>query len=454
MDYMELVSLKYKNVDYNMYVDRFNRHYFLKKDVYGNLFYPEIEELIELAIKFVTIPNVMNVRNDGTRFSKLVPKVIVGGVAVTLTATLISGFLLSSNFKKKDEYDVPQIVTSVEQYLTDNSFIFENSNDVEIDTYTDQEYLRIKYVNDMAYLDKVIDIKDVSYDEMMQVISDNPNIAENFKKILFSFCDDLYRKYPNVDKRVLYENLKTIKIFEVDEYELLNKTFSADSCGCYIKDANEIYVKQGCDFQPGTWDYQVIYHELSHVLRIGIWERENETIKVDVEGPTYKNTVVMEALNSLFAVSLFDYEEKDIAYQLQSNYIKVILECLDNYKLDDYVNHSLSYFIAKLDEHTNSNDAVDMLNLMEVQYDDYHSEDIEISQDQYYRLYDYIAKIYFDKYIVSDMSYEEACEIKDTLLEKILYDVPDEYNIDVNHFDDILNEYCNELGISTYAKSK
>ena len=55
--------------------------------------------------------------------------------------------------------------------------------------------------------------------------------------------------------------------------------------------------------------------------------------------------------------------------------------------------------------------------------------------------------MYFDKYITEDMTYEDAERVKDELVSKILFDVPEEYNIDSTYFDRYLNRYCNEKGI-------
>ena len=165
-------------------------------------------------------------------------------------------------------------------------------------------------------------------------------------------------------------------------------------------------------------------------------------------GVSLSLVTVDEALNSVFAVSLFDYEERDIAYQLQSNYCTIMLDCLDNYSLSDYINHSLSYYASKLDEH-NGHNIYDkcILTLIDTQYKDYHSDLIEIEQEEYYPIYDYIADMYYRKYIDEDMSYNEAKSVADDLIERITYDVPLEYNIDTNRFYDYLNEYCNSIGI-------
>jgi hypothetical protein len=244
---------------------------------------------------------------------------------------------------------------------------------------------------------------------------------------------------------VFYENLKTLKVIECDENELLLHTLSTTSSGCYVRTENTIYVPNGYFYEKGTWEYQVIFHELSHCARTRMITDDSDDVRIQFQGINYFNTVTEEALNSLFAVSLLDYEEKDYAYQLQSNYYSVIIECLDNYDLSDYMNHSLTYLVSKLDEQNKDKEkAVVIMELIEMQYDDYHKQDITIPQDQFYRIYDYISEMYYDKYLHEGMSYDEMKAIADELVNRVTYDVPDEYNIDVNHFYDYFDNYVAE----------
>ena len=114
----------------------------------------------------------------------------------------------------------------------------------------------------------------------------------------------------------------------------------------------------------------MIFHELSHCLRDSHYtDEDGNKVYIQFAGLNYYDVPNAEAINSLFAVSLFDYEEKDIAYQMQSNAHKIMIECMDNYSLDDYVNHSLGYYAKQLDEYNqDDNYATTILTLMDEQY--------------------------------------------------------------------------------------
>ena len=209
---------------------------------------------------------------------------------------------------------------------------------------------------------------------------------------------------------------------------------------------DKIYVLKDKEYEEGTWDYQVIFHELSHCLRDSHYtDEDGNKVYIQFAGLNYYDVPNAEAINSLFAVSLFDYEENDIAYQMQSNAHKIMIECMDNYSLDDYVNHSLGYYAKQLDEYNqDDNYATTILTLMDEQYHDYYDEKTAENPEKYYPIYDYISNMYLGKHLKAGMSQEEARGIMDEMLEKLLFDVPEEYHIDRDHFYEYLEKYYTE----------
>ena len=330
------------------------------------------------------------------------------------------------------------------------TFTEEDDDELVVETYIESDWLKYIYVYDMDYLNKILNYNSVSTEEIHKTIDNNPKITDKFKPLLHSFVNDLVTRQPDAEIRVLYENLKTLEIVECTQNEMMLAALSTTAAGCYVRSENKIYVLKDYEYKKGTWEYQIIYHELCHCLRTGQWDTKDKQIRVQCEGLTIAGITTPEALNSLFSISLFDYEEKDIAYQLQSNIHKVMIECLDNYKLSDYVNHSLTYYASKLDEHNgDKNYATTIFEIIESQYKDYHDDDISIEQEEFYPLYDYVADMYFRKYINETMSYCDAQLVAAELIDKIMYDVPEDYNIDTNRFYDYLQEYCESKGMET-----
>lgn len=455
-EYTKIAEFCYKNNIFNMYLDSKNKHYFLKQT--GNkLTYPTFGELIELSIIFTDIPVQCIQDSNKNEKMKIVPKIIIGGVAVTLSLSMITvGIGINNSYKRIEEIENSHPrETKVIDYISYADNEKTEKKDLEVDTYLESDWLKYKYIYDMDYLEKVFDYDNVSINEIKDVISKNNNISEQYKKLLYEYCDAVISKYPNIELRVFYANLKTLEIIECSKSELIKHTLSAGAFACYVRSENKIYVQEGYDYQYGTWAYQVIFHEFSHCLRTRMYENEKERVRIQVEGQNFNNTITAEALNSLFTVSLFNYEEKDVAYQLQSNYYSVMLDSMNNYDLEDYIKHSLSYFAKKLDEFNNDqNYATTILELIQLQYKDFHSDSIALEQSAYYPIYDYISNMYFKTHITKEMTSDEAMTVYNQLVDKVTYDVPEEYNIDINRFKNNFESYCNVVGIVLNVKSR
>ena len=85
-----------------------------------------------------------------------------------------------------------------------------------------------------------------------------------------------------------------------------------------------------------------------------------------------------------------------------------MIECMDNYSLDDYVNHSLGYYAKQLDEYNqDGNYATTILTLMDEQYHDYYDEKTAENPEKYYPIYDIFPTCIWET-SEAGMSQEEA----------------------------------------------
>lgn len=154
-------------------------------------------------------------------------------------------------------------------------------------------------------------------------------------------------------------------------------SLSADSSGCYVSSENCIYVLKDKTCTEGTWDFQVMFHELCHAMRTYRRTEKDPRLGKDVlctAGLYHCEVLPDEMFHSVFAVSLFDYDGWDIAYQLQSNYL-VLLQSTDAITTTDYMNHSQSWLYRRLDEFTGHvNCTGTIFRLIQAQYDDCHSD--------------------------------------------------------------------------------
>ena len=115
---------------------------------------------------------------------------------------------------------------------------------------------------------------------------------------------------------------------------------------------------------------------------------------------------------------------------------------MDNYQIEDYCKHSLTYFASKLDE-TNGdhNYAWSIIRLIEAQRDDYFSDKIDRPAEVYSPIYEYVTKMYLDRNMESNMDEADITALIDTLYERITYDVPEGYDIDKKVLYDFALQY-------------
>ena len=451
MNYTPIVKFKYNNDFYQLFIDDNNKYFFMK--INNNILsYVNLKEYFCLLQIFCKKSNTMLIVGNDKKHNKIkiIPKIIIGGISTVLTFSTLLSLCDSKINDLRDSRLAEYYSTHTDEIQQNVSFQIEDKNDeLSVDEKLYNNISNTIYIYDMSVLDDYLEYSNVSKEKMIETLNQNNKINARFAPLFNTFINTFYDKYPNAEKRILYENLKTLEVVECSKDELVKITLSYDSYACYVANENKIYVLKGYEYIEGTWEYQVLFHEISHATRTASIIINEKLIKVQSTGNSLSLVIIDEALNSLFTVSLFDREEKDIAYQLQSNYCKIMLECLDNYSLTDYINHSLSYFAKKLDEHNGDNNyACSILSLIDVQYKDFHDDDIQIEQQEYYPIYDYICDMYYSKYITPEMSYSEAKKIADALMDEVTYDVPLEYNIDTNRFYNCLDSYCELIGIN------
>lgn len=286
----------------------------------------------------------------------------------------------------------------------------------------------------------------VTADMCIDILNKNKKINSKMKELLTDFIRRIEKKYPNSSLDTLYNNLKTLKVVEATPEELIAVTFSIDSLACYQINENTIYIPKGAEFVEGTGDFQILFHEFSHVARSSRWkDKSNPELTVNYvisfQTSVYKHEILEEAMNSVFACSLLNYEERDIAYQVPSNYMRIMLECMDNYTLDDYLNHSDLYFLSKLDEFMGTvNHAETVWKLIVLQRDDWNDWTVRADGELFNPIYDCLCKMYYDKYITPGMSDAEKTAIADELVDKAFYDAVEGYQINPEYFYQYLKE--------------
>ncbi len=300
------------------------------------------------------------------------------------------------------------------------------------------------YVYEEEALSLALENHFVTADQCIEAIKANEKIAPEFKTFFCDFVERIENTYPGLNLAILYQNLKTLDVQELSSTDYFRESLSVTSLGCYNRRKNTIFIPEGTVYTEGEFGFQVLLHEFCHAARIAEYETDTVKTRLDFYDDS-DNLLLSEAMNSAFSCSLLDYYEWNIAYQVPSNYLRIMLECMDNYTLDDYIKHRDTYFLRKLDEFTGKTNYAQVIwKLITLQRSDWEQEKMDIPAEEYYPIYDFLCEMYYNKYITEDMTGDEKKAVADELVHKAFYDAPENYKIDPDYF----YEY---LGLETAA---
>ena len=462
IEYNIISEFTYKDKKYLYLLDNEHKYFFVRKNDNNKLEYITLQELVELTNVFIPKDYVLLIEEGKNKKKlKLIPMIFIGTTLFVMTTGC--GRMLDNEYNNHISQNEPVQTPYTNSVSTTEEKVEEKAKEDVVDKILEEankkkenfevegliEGFHMKIVLDSSRLDEVLGYpkEDITYEKIKETINSNSSIPKKFKTMYIDLANNLQREYPNMDLRVWYENLKTMKVLEVEEMEMKVKAVSATAYACYRKDENTIYTVKDYKYEPGTWEYQVIMHEMAHPIRSGFIKKNGEEIRIQFTDKSGDGVIIEEALNSLLALRSYDKSERDIAYQLQSNMVEMMVESLDNYTYQDFVEHNITYFENELNKQNGDDKAIEMLALINLQYKDYHDKNMEVEQKNFYPLYDYIAKMYYRKKINPNMSYDTAKKIRDEYIDRMTYDVPEEYNLDVAHMEAYFDTYCNEAGI-------
>lgn len=258
-EYVVIGEFTYNKKKFELLLDDNYKYFFLEIKLSGEREYVEFSDYVKLATIFTRKPT--NHLNAEGKRQWLKPKVWYKGVAVALSAALIMGltgcaddlslmgpssdftpFSYSDTMSYGDNEDDPYYYDDDEYSSSDVNN--ENATEAAIkeminDVTTEEQDFHIETIDtlwdltmvyDSSVLDDVLGYpkSSVTYDTIKQTIQNNEKIPPKFKSLYTLLADNLQKQYPDMDLRVWYENLKTMKIYEVDEMEMYMKAFSTD----------------------------------------------------------------------------------------------------------------------------------------------------------------------------------------------------------------------------------
>ncbi len=319
-----------------------------------------------------------------------------------------------------------------------------------------QYYYLIKVIQtgDVKGYDQIFGPKTVTLADLKQTLEENTNISRTYKEFIYDYAVRWDTLYPGSDFRVFNQNIKSLKVIEATKDEIMRKTMASDAVACYLRNENEIYVRQGTDFSVNTEGYIVLTHELTHVARSANYRTEDgQEIHIDYYPKYLFGTFTEEALITVLAYELRGMgDEGNLFYLLPYNYLWIILDCVD-YDGTDYMNHNITVLAEAMDAFMEEDgNAIRMLLIHEAEGVCYYNDYIDnpFTTEDYAQFHQYITRMYMKKYLDPAMTEEEAELVYQNFLSRILnnFDLVKSYQgVDEAELRPYFETICREMGI-------
>lgn len=327
--------------------------------------------------------------------------------------------------------------------------------DDEYDNLFATDFQEFKYVNiykgrDQSAYQKILGHRDATLQQIRQALDANDKISHTYKEFIYQFACDLRTLYPECNLAVLYHNLQTLVIEAMTQYEINKETLSMDSAACYLRYENRICVAEDLDLSRESDDYIIMIHELCHAARSLQWKPEDSAeYKIDIGFyDDYKmGTYAEEGVITNIAYELQGLGKRATFYPMLASYYRIITQCID-YSGEDFFNHGVNYLISQMDAFMGDKEAYQIVARIDAQMTLRYTPYQEVDFRDFQPVYDYLARMYFKKYIDPDMTREQAEEVFDHFYEEITFNLENMnrgYDISENTFINTFEQYMKGL---------
>ncbi len=234
MTYKKLFPIEFNHKKFMIFLDENKRRTFLEIDENGNYAYPSIDD-------FIALHNMFNQKNThvfyAVRKFSFKEKVKKGAMGLLSVVVILSNLPRASASEFKID-------------AQDASFTITETDSIE----------NLKYTNifeDISDLDDYFGSK-VSKDMVLEAINNNVNLNAKYKRIATKLLNAITAKYPDINLRIFYENIKTMNVIEYTEEEFRKIFPDAIGGGAqYNKFTNTITA-------INTVHIELLYHEMFH----------------------------------------------------------------------------------------------------------------------------------------------------------------------------------------------
>ena len=316
--YKKLFNIHYKNKIFTIFLDKFGRKTFLEVSDEGKYRYPLVSDFVELHkiynekdpfISYLSNYNIgdtLPIHKPRKVIFKEAVLDLTGIISVVLTGAISLSFF--GEFKIEKKNDVIEITPSYNYSCFD----------------------------DTKELNQYLGNNSVSEEELIAAINNNPNLSDYIKDCAIKLAKHIKENYPNTDNRIFYDNIKTLRIEELEDNED-NKNIA----GCYNSKTNTIGLKSEY-FNSND----VILHELNHAYHCWSTTFENENMKTCVIRSESKGHCLGEAMTEKIILAIEDNKLTPRINEQILNYLLTFVE----YNYYDYEQGGITRLYNTLEE--------------------------------------------------------------------------------------------------------
>ena len=417
--YKKLFNINYNNKTFTIFLDKYGRKTFLELSTEGKYKYPNIDE-------FIYLHKIYNERN---------PFVFYYGIGDKLPAYKPKKFTF-----KEGVLDLTKVISVVlAGVISYNSLVsFELNKNKENDVLEVKPTYIDNYLDNADALDPYIGSDIISEEDLIAAINNNPNLDDIYKERAILLAQHIKKEHPNTDNRIFYDNMKTLKIFSLED-----NNENQHKCGIYnsyinaIKIKNKNTVEDTSNKDQYSFENEIILHELAHAYHC--WTSKNQDQKYVYRTNTIGYSLD-EAMTNKVIEGLFNFTTR--TYIREGELLDYLLTFV-NYNYYDYEQGGIDKLYNMLKEKYPEVDIEYIFNVSDTMHITYFEQgnDIKIQDNSEYLdcLFDLcIHNIDFNNPYGSLMNFLKLIDYNDYL------DIATNY---INKYNEILKIYGYENNV-------
>lgn len=423
--FRRIAKFRFKNKSYQMFRSTNGKIAYLEyKD--NKYYYPSYNDLLEL-VSFFSKEGVNKAYfDDGENTQRtfcFIPKVQYKASLLFITSAIVSTLLTGCTSDRYHENQLQNTSVSYSEYLdsfleldisyNDDEIELNNTNCYETEDFDVMKLSKYVQLYNNKYFTDLFGVEKYTFEEIDSFIVSN-NRIKFIQDVVSEFANTMYSSYPGLEFRVFAYNVKTLNLDYQRSEEI---EFDSSSVAYYDVENNTIVISENIDLNNPK-DLLVLRHELGHLFNNLRMEKDGWKIKYSFNDTSY-GKYPREGLDVLFTTLPYydEYNFDNLGYPITTNMMKVLVSSLPNYKIEDSISSNVYYLEKKLDEYKRDDiPASVILDLINLQWLEYSSNEIEVDLEDYKDLYKYITELYIKSNVTSEMSCSEIMEQKEILI--------------------------------------